>query len=247
VTARRAKSTNDAKVSNGAKGSNSAREAATRERLLTAALALFAEQGFRRVTVRDICKEASANVAAVNYHFGDKGCLYREVIERALTAVKGFDAASRKVSRSAPPEERLLHYAKSYLVLVGNPAIARVAKQTRELFRRELSEPTGMRERLVAEVLAPRWRFLGEIVEGVLGAAANPTLVSECVLSIHAQCLMPLAAPVFSLMRLETRAERERFAAHVVAFSLAGMRARAAETKPTRRKRAARERAERLV
>ena len=43
----------------------------TRERLLKAAEALFAERGFKRVTVREICLAARANVAAVNYHFGD--------------------------------------------------------------------------------------------------------------------------------------------------------------------------------
>jgi AcrR family transcriptional regulator len=223
------------------------REAATRERLLAVAAGLFSEQGFRRVTVRDICREASANVAAVNYHFGDKQGLYREVVERALSAVKEFDAATRNVARGASPEEKLLHYAKSYLVLVENPEIARVAQQIRELFRRELSEPAGMRERLVEEVLAPRWRFLGEIVKGVLGAAAKPALVSECVLSIHAQCLMPLAAPVFALIRLETRADRERFAEHVVTFSLAGMRARAAELEKAGRLGTPRARSKRVV
>lgn len=225
--------------------SDGARDAATRERLITAAVALFAEQGFRRVTVRDICQAASANVAAVNYHFGDKHGLYREVVERALTSVKEFDAASRNVARGASPEERLLHYAKSYLVLVENPEIGRVAQQVRELFRRELSEPAGMRERLIEEVLAPRWRFLGEIVREVLGEVAKPTLVSECVLSIHAQCLMPLAAPVFALIRLETRADRERFAEHVVTFSLAGMRARAAEVQKAGQTRTTRARSKR--
>ena len=38
----------------------------TRQRLLDAAARLFAEHGFEKVTVRDICKEAGANVAAVN-------------------------------------------------------------------------------------------------------------------------------------------------------------------------------------
>ena len=37
----------------------------TRQRLLDAAARLFAEHGFNKVSVRDICKEAGANVAAL--------------------------------------------------------------------------------------------------------------------------------------------------------------------------------------
>jgi len=206
-------------------------EAATRERLLEAATALFAEHGFRHVTVRDICQRAAANVAAINYHFGDKAGLYRVVVERALDTVREFDAASRNVSPRATPRERLLHYAKSYLVLADNPEVQQYAKQIREIFRRELSEPSAMRERLVADVLTPRWRFLGEIVKDVLGPAATREVVVDCVFSIQAQCLIPVATPAFVPIRLETRADRERFAEHVVTFSLAGMRARAVETK----------------
>lgn len=206
-------------------------EAVTRERLLDAATALFAEHGFRHVTVRDICQRAAANVAAVNYHFGDKERLYRVVVERAIDTVREFDAASRNVSPRATPRERLLHYAKSYLVLADNAEVKQYAKQIREIFRRELSEPSAMRERLVAEVLTPRWRFLAEIVKDVLGAAATKEVVADCVFSIQAQCLIPVATPALASIRLETRADRERFAEHVVTFSLAGMRARAAEAK----------------
>ncbi len=45
---------------------------------------LFAEHGFDNVTVRDICQQARANVAAVNYHFGGKSGLYDEVLRWAI-------------------------------------------------------------------------------------------------------------------------------------------------------------------
>ena len=45
---------------------------AVRERILEAAGSVFAERGFEHATVRDICHQAGANGAAVNYYFGDK-------------------------------------------------------------------------------------------------------------------------------------------------------------------------------
>jgi TetR/AcrR family transcriptional regulator, regulator of cefoperazone and chloramphenicol sensitivity len=44
----------------------------TRLQLLEAAGEVFAEVGFRDATVREICRRADANIAAINYHFGDK-------------------------------------------------------------------------------------------------------------------------------------------------------------------------------
>src|SRR3954454_12224069 len=47
-----------------------------RATVLPAAAGRFGARGSRRATVRDICARASANAAAVNYHFGDKDGLY---------------------------------------------------------------------------------------------------------------------------------------------------------------------------
>src|SRR5687768_3719360 len=55
----------------------------TRERIIDAAGEIFAQRGFDSTTVRDICQAAGANVAAVNYYFGDKQRLYVEAVVRA--------------------------------------------------------------------------------------------------------------------------------------------------------------------
>jgi AcrR family transcriptional regulator len=55
-------------------------ETGTDSRVLESAVALFAERGFSEVTVREIADAAGANPAAINYYFGGKERLIRQVI-----------------------------------------------------------------------------------------------------------------------------------------------------------------------
>jgi AcrR family transcriptional regulator len=54
----------------------------TRERILDAAEALFAERGISGTALRTITKAAHANLASVHYHFGSKESLLDAVVER---------------------------------------------------------------------------------------------------------------------------------------------------------------------
>jgi AcrR family transcriptional regulator len=60
-------------------------EADTRQRILDAAEKLFTDHGFEATTLRQITGAAEVNLAAVNYHFGSKEELIREVFRRRLT------------------------------------------------------------------------------------------------------------------------------------------------------------------
>ena len=82
----------------------------TRDRLLQASEQLFAARGFRDVTVRDICRAARANVAAVNYHFGDKLGLYREVLQVAIDAMRETNEAGQRAAEGQPAAEKLRRY-----------------------------------------------------------------------------------------------------------------------------------------
>jgi AcrR family transcriptional regulator len=60
-------------------------ETDTRLRILDTAERLFTQQGFETTTLRQITGAAEVNLAAVNYHFGSKEALIREVFRRRLT------------------------------------------------------------------------------------------------------------------------------------------------------------------
>lgn len=53
----------------------------TRKRIVMAAGKIFAQKGYRAMTLRDVTKEAKVNLAAVNYHFGSKSNLMQAIIE----------------------------------------------------------------------------------------------------------------------------------------------------------------------
>ena len=73
----------------------------TRERLLEAASRVFAEKGYEKATVREICTAAKvSNLAAVNYYFGDKERLYIESVKRGSPAADRRNSAARCGSRT---------------------------------------------------------------------------------------------------------------------------------------------------
>lgn len=59
----------------------------TRHEIVRAAEQLFAEKGFRAMTLRDVTREAHVNLAAVNYHFGSKRKLMLAVIRNRFEPI----------------------------------------------------------------------------------------------------------------------------------------------------------------
>src|SRR5215212_4429448 len=116
----------------------SGREAETRDRLLSAAARLFAERGFGKVTVRDICTAAEANVAAVNYHFSGKSGLYDEVVRTAIRRMQETTAAIVAAGEGKKPDQQLTAYIRVFLKRVTESRDSWI----HQLLARELADPT---------------------------------------------------------------------------------------------------------
>lgn len=196
-------------------------ESGTRERLLAAAGEVFAERGFREATVREICKAAGANIAAVNYHFGDKETLYREVIRSAGCAAVEKYAAPDAPSDCTSPEEGLRRFIRDYLDRLlddGRPA------WHGKLIAREMVEPTPVLDELVEAFVRPQYCCLRAIVESLLGPAASADRTRMCVTSVIGQCLFfkncrPVVERLFP-DPLYGAGARASLAAHITEFSL---------------------------
>jgi TetR/AcrR family transcriptional regulator, regulator of cefoperazone and chloramphenicol sensitivity len=207
-------------------------DAETRARLLDSAKRLFGERGFKRVTVRDICLAAKANVAAVNYHFGDKLGLYREVLQSAAEAMRETNDAAREAGKGQPPDEEMRRYIGVFLHRVLAPG----SEAVHRLITREMNDPTPALDIIVEQGVRPRVEYLSGVIARMIGCDLKDPRVLRCVASIQAQAVAYFPNPVAARLGFPfkpTPAEIDKAAHHIATFSIAGVGAVGRSVKPT--------------
>jgi len=197
----------------------------TRARLLDAAARLFAARGFKDVTVRQICSAAGANVAAINYHFGDKLGLYREVLQSAIDRMRATNEAAREAGQGKSAEEQLRRYIVIFVhrfLESGNDAVHR-------LITREVHDPTPAIDALVEQGVKPRVEYLSGVLAEMMRCPPSDKRVLRCLASIQAQSVAylhnPIAERLGFTLEPKTPAQIDEIADHIAQFSLAGVRA----------------------
>ena len=204
-------------------------DAVTRQRLVDAAADVFVEHGFRGATVRDICARADANVAAVNYHFGDKETLYRAVLDQLFASALERHPIELGPAPELTPEQRLHAFVRG---LLGRLLSEDVASRIGKIMAREMMEPSAALDHIVANVTRPMFGALSGIVRDLLGPAATDELVARGAFSVVGQCLFYRHCDA-AVRRLAPGLEGtpqsiDAITEHVARFSLAGLRASAA-------------------
>jgi AcrR family transcriptional regulator len=196
----------------------------TRSRLLTVSERLFADRGFKDVTVREICRAARANVAAINYHFGDKLGLYREVLQSASDAMRATNEAARRSGEGRSPDEKL----RRYILIFLQGLLASNYETLHRLIHREMNDPTPALDAFVEQSVRPRVEYLAGIVAELIGGKPTEQRVLRCVASIHSQSITYLPNPIAARLGFHfkpTPAQIEEAARHIADFSIAGVRA----------------------
>lgn len=205
-------------------GAGRAHDRETRDRLLKAGTRLFADRGFKHVTVREICRAARANVAAINYHFGDKLGLYREIVHSAIDQMRATNEAARRAGQGRTAEEQLRQYILIFnrrLLTPGNEELHRV-------IAREMHDPTPALDTLIEQGIRPRIDYLMTLVSAVLGCERTDPRVLRCAASIQAQSIAYLPNAVADRIGLRaklTPGQVHAIAEHIADFSLAGVHA----------------------
>jgi len=155
----------------------------TRERLLQAATRLFADNGYRGASVRDICNVAGANPGAISYHFGGKRQLYRAVLRRAAAGLADMGPAADDLNGESEPVSVVNALQRVFDRIQSDDAATR-------LLLRDLADGGSV----AVESLTPPLRTAFEQLAIAIGHGDNPQASSE-----GRMLFLGLAAPLFLL------------------------------------------------
>ncbi len=198
--------------------------AATENRLLESAGEVFAEKGFRAATIRDIIRRAKANVAAVNYHYGDKQGLYTAVFRYARKCCE--EQFPVDADAGSTPLEQLHVFVRSLLRRIldhGRPA------WHWQLMAREMMEPSAALDEMVEQSIRREFAIIAGIVENITRLPPHDPRIRLCASSVigqvlfyrHAQAVVHRLHPEQEFARKDLDA----LAIHITDFSAAALEA----------------------
>jgi AcrR family transcriptional regulator len=199
----------------------------TRERILDESEALFANNGYHAVSVREITRQARCNLAAVNYHFGNKQNLYLEVfrsrwLPRASRIQQSFRQSLQNNGRPTP-NIVVQSFARAFL---EGPMSTDERTRHLKLISGELTQPTEAFELVAEQVFRPLFGKLLEDLRKVMPESIDEKKMVLNVFSILSMVLyFNFARPLITRFvgssagtDLETR-----LVDHIVQFSLNGV------------------------
>lgn len=196
----------------------------TRERILAAAGPIFATKGIESATIREICQSAGVNVAAVNYHFGDKEHLYLETVRLAHRS-RTEHAPPEALVTASTAEERLAAFIR--MSLQRMLTTAEHDWQT-GLLLREMMHPTQACRTVVEEFIRPNHDMLLSIVSELVPPGIPEHRLEQIAFSIIGQCMLYRVAREFVgiLIPREQREKKfqiDQLAEHITAFSISAL------------------------
>jgi TetR/AcrR family transcriptional regulator, regulator of cefoperazone and chloramphenicol sensitivity len=193
----------------------------TGRRLLAAATNVFADYGYHRATIAEICRAAAANVAAVNYHFGDKLKLYTVVWRQAYEDfLREVGPIEEQLSIDGDPVEQLR------TILIVRLGAMRGQEHEPVFFRlmsNEFTDPSPALPQIVEDAIRPRAMVLWAVLQRLLGDV-DEAILRRCVICITAQLVFfAKRNPVHQHLFPEADDDPQVIADHILRFSLSGV------------------------
>lgn len=203
----------------------------TRQRLLDAAVSVFAEKGYEAAAVREITDLAGANTAAINYHFKGKQGLYVEAAKyahRMLCVGIPFP----EWPADMPPAERL----REFIRVMTRQMMAEPNEAALQLMMREMVHPTEACAEVVREYIRPIADGLRAILAALLPPDTPEVKLWLTGFSVVGQCLHYRLSRAVSRRLMGDAAfaklDPEEVANHIAEFCLAALALGSAGVKP---------------
>lgn len=205
-------------------------DAQVREKLVEAAIRLFADRGPEDVSVREIATEAGVSHGSIRYHFGTKQALYIA----ALTQMGSCEVVGVDMPRMPPTElldreaaeEQLCRFISNLVEFQARIARNKVAAFG--IFRAEVTRDGGPDPVFFKQVIRPSHEHLKWLLRSV-----RPDIVDEETLEILAfniifQCVMFRIGhgTVLKLLRKRrvSKADTKRISELITSVTLNGLR-----------------------
>lgn len=168
--------------------------------IMVAAAEIFAENGYRHGTIREIAKKAGVNVAAVNYYFGNKELLYQEVMNSWTEDVFRKYPFLEPEDYSLKPEARLRRFVDSTLgKLFDEDTMPWFGKLFVQMVTSEKEEQS---EELVRSIYRPSVEVLAEILKELVPEAAGEeiefmasAIIGQCVFYYSNRSMIRMVFP----------------------------------------------------
>lgn len=141
--------------------------AQSRERLLLAAMRLFAEQGYAKTSTREIALAAGTNIASISYYFGDKAGLYRAAFTEPCPH-SGDDDLAALTNPALTLREAMREFYGKFLEPLKQGDLARLSMR---LWFREMLEPTGLWSDEINNDIRPAHKALMTVLARHVGVA----------------------------------------------------------------------------
>lgn len=200
----------------------------TKEKVLRAAVKVFAEKGFKATTTRDICSEANCNINSVSYYFSGKDLLYKAVLEFMFEETEKFQPDERIFEQDLPPEKLLEIYIHTFCkVMFGMED--EIDQYLAVLFSKEVANPSPFLDEMVERYIVPGDEAFVDILKQIMGTETPDDVIRDVKCSILGQIFYyAFAWPIFIRSNpdhpgMETQIDH--LAEHVTRFSLGGIKA----------------------
>ena len=153
----------------------------SRERLLQAALRLFAEHGYARTSTRAIAEAAQTNVASISYYFGDKAGLYR------CAYFEPFGSPEADMARYSDPDMTLPEALRGlYATFLEPLAQGEAVRLSMKLRYREMLEHTGLLSDEIHDSIKPQFAALLDLMCRHVGVKKPDDDIRRLALSVAA-------------------------------------------------------------